>query len=391
MSYALLGRLRAASYKGVKFLIKDSSISFGQKTVVHRYPNSNKTLVEYLGLDEQSFELDLYIHGSGLLEKRKKLKAKLEEGKDGLLIHPYEGEFNCAVVGRPTIRENDPELGICRFTVTFQKTTPETYPSVSGNTKPSILRAIDSAISAVSDTFDNITTNYGENAIAEGLKLNDIADTFDNAMGLTYKLTDKANELKEDLLDFKAKITTYIQAPSDLATALSQLWGTFAYVATSPTEQFRITKQFYTFGNDDRHITQSTLERTEKAKNAGILNNAMQAIALAESYGTASLIEYDNSDQLDQIRQEIEDQYDSIRDNLDVNVLAQIDTLRALTLQYLDNLEVAEVINYETQLTSVMLLGYRLYGTVERYDEILGLNSIENPSFISGTVKVLNE
>ncbi len=390
--YSLLGRLRGARYKGIDILVENSVITFGQKTVTHQYPNTNRTEVEYLGLADDQFELDIYVYGAGLIEKRAKLKKALANGKDGKLIHPFEGEVEVAVVAQPTITDDIGKSGITKFTVTFQKVTPQSYPSKSsGWSLANIAQAVNDIVDAVNDTIDGITNTFSPSVLSNAIGLNDLMDSFDNAMNVTYKLTDKATELNEGILDFKRKLNTYAQFPSDMKASFKSLWNTINFIATSNSEQIKVLKIFYTFGDDYRVISTSTLERTERKKNQDTLVNAVLANSLALSFGTAAVIDYTNQEQLDEIRTTLEDQFEKVKELLNNDILQLIEDLRNQTLGYLDDLSLAEVIEIDTVPTSVLLLSYQLYGTVDRYSDVYNLNKPYNPAFISGTVKVFNE
>lgn len=389
MSYELLNNLREASFRGISFLVRNSNIIFGQKTVTYQYPNSNKTEVEYLGLAQDQFNLDIYLHGDNLLDQITRLKIALSQGRDGQLIHPYLGAKNVSV-SNASLVVNDVELGIARFSVTFQESTPQSSPLISFNTKPGILRSIDSAIETVEETFDNVTTDYSFNALYTATKLDAVADTFDNALGLTYKITDKANSANFQIQSFKRKINTYALAPTELASALTNLFSEFNFIASDNKEQLRIWRSFYEFGDEDRTIALTTLERTERSNTLNTINNAMKANSLILAYGTASDIDYANDEELDEIRDEVELQYNAIKESLTNDVLIELNQVRKLTLEYLDSLEVASVIEVDTKETSVVLLSFWYYGDQSQYDNIVELNNIQDPAFVSGEVKVLN-
>lgn len=390
MSYAIIGRLREARFRGVSFLVKNSEINFGQQTVTHQYPDSDKTTVEYLGLKEDQFELTIYVHGAGLIEKRNRLKEALKKGADGTLIHPYEGEVNCAVISARVV-DADTKLRVSSFSVVFQKSTPQDFPEISTNTKPGILNSLNNLLNTVEDSFDNMSNDYSYNSIENGSKLNDLTDTFDTALRLTYKLTDRANLANEEILDFKSKISTYASAPSMLKRAFTSLFSTINLIASNNREQTRILKQFYDFGDNDREVPETTLERAEKAKNFNIINKAVKANSLGLAYSTASQINFENTEELDEVRQELEDQYEAIKENLENEVLQSLQSVRDLTLSYFDNLDLNNVITHNTNPTSLILLTYALYGNLDNYQALLDLNNFKDPNFIQGEVKILSE
>lgn len=390
MDQILLGRLREAKYKGVSFLVESSDITFGQKTVVHKFPNSDRTEVEFLGLNEDEFQLELYLHGANLVDKRRRLKKKLEEPSLGKLVHPYSGEILCAPVGGCKVREVDKKFGIISFSVTFQKAHDPAYPSESENTKPLILRAIDSVVNAVESGFDTLTAVYSNNSILTATKLDDVIDTFDNAARLTYKIADKSSEITEEIRTFRNKIYSYALIPSTLGSAFTNLFNAFNFASSDVNTQLNIWTSMFGFGGSDIAIPDDTLERQERQATFKAINDCMNVNALALAYGTASQIEYANDEELATVRGLIEDQYQNIKEDLDSDVLEALETLRNNTLAYLDGLELAEVTTTEVQSTSILLLAYQNYGDIDRYDDLFYLNKPEDPAFVQGEVKILS-
>lgn len=390
MSLILLGRLSTAKYKGFKFLVSNSSITFGQKTVTHQYPNAKKTEVEFLEIAEDLFELEIYIHGSGYLEKRKRLKDLLSEPKEGLLIHPYQGQVTCSVTSVRLV-EQDLELGIGRFSVVFQQSSNQQYPTISSNSKPFILRKLDDLLGAVESGFNYLTNNNAVNAIFTATKLNDVVDTFDNAIDLTYKIADKTNQINEDIIDFKNQINAYAQAPALLGLAIKNLFNTLNFISTDNREQTRILKQFFTFDSDDKDIPETTLGRTERKEVRDAINNSMLANSLALSYATASAIAFTDNLDLETVKNDIEDQYEVIKEQLPNDILSALDDLRSDTLTYLDSLDLAQVSTIDVKQTSILQLAYSNYGDITKYDTLFKLNKPVNPAFIVGEVKVVNE
>jgi prophage DNA circulation protein len=390
MTLALFGQTIEAKYKGFSVLIPDSEIAFGQKTVVHNYPNTDKTEVEFLGLKEDEFSLSLIVHGSSYLEKRNRLKKLLEEPSLGVLQHPYQGQINVSVISA-RLRETNRELGRAIFEVVFQKSTNKDYPIVSKNTKPFILRKLDSLFDTVESGFDFLTNDYKNNAIFNATKIGDVLDTFDNAIRLTYKVTDKTNEINKDILDFRSKIGTYAVAPALLGSALKSLFSTINFISEDNKEQIRIMKSFFTFGFNDSTILETTLERKERKNVKDTIDKCMLVNSLGIAYATASDVDYTNNEDLNTIRDLLEEQFNIVRELLDVDTLDSLSDLRTDVLSYLDGLNLVEVSTITIQPTSTLLLSYMLYGDATRYDDLFKLNKFKDPAFISGEVKILNE
>ena len=391
MDQILLGRLREASFKGVPCKVKNSKILFGQKTIKHKFPDSNRTEVEFQGLDEDQFQLEIYVHGSGLIEKRNRLKQKLEEPSIGKLVHPYSGEVNCAAMGPIELTENDKEFGISMFSVVFQKSSDPSFPSVSENTKPLILSGIDDVLNTIETKFDSLTAVFSDNSILTATKLTDVFDTFDKASRLTYKIADKANELKEGIDDFQSKIYTYALAPASLGAAIKNLFSIFNFASSDDRDQLKIIKSMFNFGNLDSTILEDTMARIERKKTFKAINDSINVNSMALAYGTASEIDFANDDELAIVRDDLESQFEIIKEDLDLDVLADLEILRNNTLAFLDSLDLADVTTATVQDTSILLLAFNNYGDIERYDDLFYLNKPYDPAFIKDEVKILSE
>ena len=393
---ALLDRLQKASFKGVSFLVENSSIVFGQKTVTHQYPNSSRTEVEFLGAAEDTFSLDLIIHASGTeyIAKRNQLKAILLEGGIGLLVHPYEGSVLCSVVGRPEVIESDKEFGVAKFSATFQKTSKKLFPT-SSLLNSAIIRNLFTAFGielsgTISDgvSADDTYQTVFDNTRSKASSLFDIFSTVQNIVPLTGTL---ANNFNSKVLGFQANIVAMSQAPELLASSLDSVFDSMDLIAASPIDNVTIQSQFFDFGDDEEIIPPITVEQQTINDNNLLIKQYVQAKSLSIAYAAIATITFPDDETLDFYENLLEAQYQKIilYANSDINY--SISLLRNQARLYFNNQQVRRVITIEVPKNPLAKITYLLYGNLNDFQKLYELNARRSPELYDGTIKALTE
>lgn len=393
---SLLTRLYEASFKGTGFLVENSSITFGQKTVVHDFPNTNKTEVEFLGLSEDEFSLDIYINSvqDDYLDKRSRLKTALSEGSPGILIHPYEGQVFCSVVGQVTLVENDKTHGIAKFSVTFKKTTLKINPSQASNNS-SIIR--ETFITTKQLLNSNVKAEYIINKLYPNMfvtakdKLNDLSSTFSIIQDIVPIEDDSATNIEKQQETFDENIVQSAQDPETLSEQLGDLFETIDGASEDSFNNITIYREFFTYGDDDKIITAITVEERENNANKILLNQYVQGYALSLCYNAVALINFEDNVQLDTVDAILEAQYKKIIDDFQGNARYEIIKLRNQTRLYLTNQEVKRVVDAEVQGNPLTKITYLNYGNLDNFNRIYELNDKADPSFYIGNIKLLTE
>ena len=127
---ALFDELQSASFKGVSFLVESTTTNAGRKTVTHEYPNTNIRFVEDLGESQEVYQITGIITGTDYIQNRDALIAALKSAGRGELVHPFFGSVQ--VTAKPySLSENMTNLGIARFSMTFEKSDDSIYPNPS--------------------------------------------------------------------------------------------------------------------------------------------------------------------------------------------------------------------------------------------------------------------
>ncbi len=121
---SVLAETLPGSYKGEPFLIARSNVAGGQKDAKKSFPNSNKQLIEQLGLRPRTYRIDAIMSAplpvttgqagptDSYINKRDRFLSILEKGGRGVLIHPLYGQIENVVVRDWTIVEDMTSLAV---------------------------------------------------------------------------------------------------------------------------------------------------------------------------------------------------------------------------------------------------------------------------------------
>lgn len=394
----LLDRLQRASFKGIEFLVQSSSIKFGQKTVVHQYPNASRTEVEFLGAAEDTFSLEIYIHDTGdtYVAKRNALKNALLTSDIGLLIHPYEGAIQCSVVDFASLAENDKEFGVARFNVTFQKTSKKLFPTNS-ILNSAIIRELFTGISG--DLGESVSGQYTNDGVYQGVftntmgRLNNLSGILASVQSIVPLTSSLANSFNSKLTAFTGGLVSFAQTPELLGAALQSVFSGLDLIAVKPLDNIAIYKSFFDYGDEQAAnlIPPITVEQATINENDRLLRQFVQAQALSLSYAAIATVEFDDDLQLDQYQDLLEAEFQKIVTFADSDVSFELSGIRNEAQIYFQNQRVRRVITIEVPKNPLTKISYLLYGSLDDFNKLYELNGRVNPSLLEGNIKVLTE
>ncbi len=389
---SILDQLQRASFKGAEFLVRNSSIRFGQKVSVHDYPYSDRTETEFLGQSLDVFTLDIYIHGTGqdYFQKRNALKTALSSAGEGILIHPYEGEITASAIGS-TIVENDRELGIARFNVTFQKTDKGIFPRQSGNNAAQIKLGADSFLSSISDALTNNVVMNNQTYGDFKDKSEKLVTLFQEAKNIVAIAPERISDYQTAFTQFQNNLFSNIFDMTNYATDLVPTLEELTFLSDSAESNIDILASFFGFGDDDEPINNVTFAQQKIIENRQALNDTIQGAALALAYTNAATIDFDTDIQLNAVQDLLEAQYDKIIENMTPEYRFTLSILRSDMKEYFDSQDVRRAINVEVNRQSLTNIVYAYYGRMDEYDQIFNLNNRLNPLSIQGAVTILTD
>ena len=386
-------RLERASFKGVEFFWRSGSLEEGQKTVVHEFPNTNRRVIEDLGILQGTFTIQGITHGFGSDYKRNRdaLREALATGGDGILKHPLYGSM-IVKAQVYTLTEDSKSLGQASFEMVFKRSDNPSFPTSTGNRFTLLNNAVLGTIAAIAaDIADRfaIVTGVVENVQDAFARVDGMADEF---LELTRVITEPIDDFTAQIGQVKDSIGVLIATPDLLGGSITGMFTAFQSLGSSSTDQFNLNRGFYSFGDENEPLEYDTGAAIERERNAQVLNLAAQASSLAYNYGLVREIDFVTENELDGIRQDLEDQYDAIADSLSNEVVEAIEECRSLASQILEQTEINifRIVTTDTNPIPVGVLTYAFYGDLENEQTLIELNDVIDSSRVDGEFLVFS-
>lgn len=128
------------AFRGVPFLVPDSSLKAGRNTIFHQFPDSARRYGEDNGGHLPCFDITAIVHGRFAVGQQLALRAALDRRGAGTLRHPFFGIRQCAVDGEYTVSHSDDDYGVFTFQIPMKEVSigpaTSTVPAI-----PSIVAA----------------------------------------------------------------------------------------------------------------------------------------------------------------------------------------------------------------------------------------------------------
>lgn len=398
----ILNNLRTAKFRNVELLYESNSIQFGRKTITHEFINSNQRFVEDQGELPRTITLNVIINSnnrSDYVAQKKRLEdAIAAQGGRGTLILPtYNEDFNVvAKIG--SVNENIRELNTATYTLNFEVSALNRFPAQSQNvTKSAIAQRVEAAQNAIKEFFDD-TFNVKDNSFFK--KVEDAGNDFNIVTNAINSEINKINgnidiigDLITDLNEFNDSINNLMQTPSELTIKFNNIFNNFKLVTDNFGDLFVGALAIVGLTNPD------IVTSTESPRGQSILDNSEQTFnltnvnALSVAFQAAANTDYGNVQEVEVVQTDLNNAFLLVNETLDYDSLIAMEDLRDETDQLLNNLKISlpNVISERVNTQSVTFLTYDFYGSTDNDTEILSLNNIEDPAFISGDIQLLSE
>lgn len=389
-----------ASYKKEKFIMDASSIAGGRKVVLHEFVNSNKQVVEDLGLKRRTYNITAIITGRDYENRKLNFLAVLEDGKKGLFVHPFEGGIPDMIVKTFSLVEDFRILGVATFTIVLAPSDDISAPEkltttvTEVQTQLSVLENV--IVEAMNDEY--LTTPSLTGSITNSIgKASSFIDDFTIATRGTIGTVSTINSLNSQILNFTNSVAALVQVPSDLSTSINSLFITSNAAYDSNLEMLNNMIDLFSFGSDDNEQLEiSTAANNEINQNNDVLNYVVNSFALGNAYFQLVSTDLDTIEEIERFEGLLEEQFDLVTndENLSNEVRAELTELRTVTSEAISEIKTTtpELIDIETRNTvALRKLEYLYYDENERTDELISINSIQNPSFVQGDLEFLND
>lgn len=371
----------------------------GRKTVVHEYPQSDTRYVQDNGKISGIYTLQVEIQettASAYKRAIKQIRKALETDGIGTLMHPELGKKQVVPTANSRYSNIVSENGLSSFTLTFMESDPNKYPtSQAGNAGflsklydklgAANKKMIEDALKAVDNGIE--VFNQARDAIQE------ITNTITDIVSTINSIPDEAAGLTSDISDFQASLTQLLQTPKNLALRLDQIMGALATVTDNFQNLFNSTYGKVKGGNPP--LLQATSAQADQLnQNAITIQNYSDVAFLNIAYLAAINIEFTSQNGIDDTLSKLNSTFLSLNPNtVDEDVYYLLQDMRVQNKLYLEKLRLG--LPYEktiyTNSIPASILAYNLYSDSRRAQEIIDVNDIEDPAFVSGTITVLSE
>jgi prophage DNA circulation protein len=396
---SLIEQTLPASYKGVPFLVTSSSITGGQKTVKHVFPNSSTQVIEDLGKSQRIYNIQALIQASSedtYLQERDRLLAILEQGGTGKLTHPFYGNIENVKVTTYTIVEDFTNLGEGRINVTFEISTGSGIPVKAQNTVSEINNLNESAKILLSANFiDSYVIGFPSTYTQAVEKLNQCVTAFSENTSFFQADADSINAFALELSSLESNITSLANSPQELFDSINNMYLAMGNIY--PTTQVAVDslKKFFIFGNDDTSVTQNTSQRIERVKTLNIVNHTIQAFALLDAYFNAAQIDFYTVADVETVANDLDECYQNLiaSDVLSFDFKDSLTDIRTRAQEFFDQqkLTAQQIITVNTNRMSSSLLAFQYYGESSKSLAILKLNNIVDPSSVEGDIEIFTK
>jgi prophage DNA circulation protein len=385
-----------ASFRGVPFFWRNSSLTTGQKTITHEYPKSNRRFVEQNGLFNDVFTIEAEIKNDNYKINRDRLKKALNLEGSGILQLPMQDRMLVKVEGTYTIREDYRNLGEAVFSITFAKTDTNILPIAIVNP------------AKINTLAKNTTEEMGATFISNFKSVANKISNFDAAKAKISEFTTKINKKVSEIKTFSEKINKFTELIEELEDVVgkylkdielleAQIQAIFDEVrllGETAKDRLILFIALFDYGSEDEPIAQNSTTNKERYINNGLINNLILISSISYAYVEAIDIEYISTDAIDETKNILNEQVNRVFSKGDEIVNGVFDSLKTLQSEANNFLEkkkinTAKIIETNTQETTLTALTYQYYGSLDNYENLIDLNNFIDLQFIRGNIKVL--
>ena len=363
--------LRPASFRGLAFEAMMLGESGGQRLVVDELPESDDHTVGELGIKADTFRLAGFVKGDDYLDQIGNLKAAFRKRGAGELVHPWRGLMQVFV--EDWTFSYDTGGGLGDFEITCRPAGLETRPTVLVVTETDVIEKGETARA----------TSYEEDAVAAYSAVLTALPKYMQAVASLAFMAEYTDLLRLLGLPYDSAAVVQIAATREAlietVDAVEDLTALIRYL-TRPASNVPSSS-----GTD-------ASDAMVEAVAAGLLS--IRIVALTRACDLALEREYVSADAADEMQRILTEIIDAELDLEpdDETFTALCDLRTSLSAAMLDTAArlPRERIERVAAPVSALVLAFRLYGDVEREEEILQLNGAGHPGFLSGELTVLS-
>lgn len=140
-------KLLPASFRGISFLIPQTSVPVGMKGQLHEFPQRDTPFFEQLGKQSQVHKMTAWVIGDDCFDRRDKLIEALNTPGGGELVHPWLGKMQVKA-GECEMSHDFVGGGMVSFDLTFYPDEPLKTPAARVNTQAQVVNSSESLLTS---------------------------------------------------------------------------------------------------------------------------------------------------------------------------------------------------------------------------------------------------
>lgn len=386
--------LQRASFNGVPFLIKKAVTTGGRKLATHEFVRSDIRFVEDLGLKNRVFHITGIISGFDYLTKRNNLLRELELPGQGLLQHPLYGRV--LVTALPFSNNEDlQKAGMAVIDMQFEEGSAQSQPLPNAFFSNALAERL--AAELLSFLRAELAEKYRvpasagnfADAISQNVNTGNFFGDALNSVGQNAN----TDEYSKALENYNLNTTAFVTDPESLATSVNDLVDKSQLLFEDPADTFNFLQQGFDFNSVGIDLESDTPSNTERTSNRKAIVDMLRGMNLGAAYSQASQIKFLLAEDLQTTKDALDDAFNDILNNDRMNneSIDKLEELRTAATNIFDQEEVnlfrIEIVQVQTQ--PVAIIAFSHYGDTALEDELISLNEVANPSFVSGEFEVL--
>ena len=391
-------KLLQGTWKGVPFEYSDHSGEIGWRLQTHEYPERDTPYTENLGSAKQTLSVNCYVIGADYMSKRDALLDAFEEGSEGVLVHPRHGSQQW-MLQRCVYKETAREGGKASFALTFVEPGANELPEVLEDTSSKVASATGLVSGEAVEGFaaDFSLKNVPQFVTDEALALvqgglNGLRQLNGQIAGVISPLSELANDIDA----ISNEVETLLLSPRSFASALVSVVASSLNAVTSVDRALNGYRSFSAVWGDTPDYG-STVARQRQKKNQDEIKHLFLSVAVAETTKAVCLASsalniqsnedspFDSYDHAISIRDELVSEIQEMADVVDYPLYQPLAALRAELIRHISahgaRLERIERMTLGTKTPS-LVLSHRLYGSIDRADDLTRRNKVSHPGFI---------
>jgi|DEB0MinimDraft_6_1074348.scaffolds.fasta_scaffold07821_4 prophage DNA circulation protein len=385
--------VKGASYRGIRFYVETSSVSFGRRNALHEYPYKNKPFVEDLGRKAKTFSFNAYLLGDDYIRDRTRLIKAIENNEtSGTLIHPTLGTIQVKPTDGCSISDNGRQGGKGVITLEFVEAGENTFPNFSLFTESQILSLFGEIQTSLISAFPEVykVAQIGGFVVNSAIATTqEYIDTFRTVQNIGAKISNKVSDFKRNLASFEDNLNIIATSPTTFITSISNLFDDFNEIFSNPSDKYEASKQLQEFSPTYESRSYTTPSRIQENANNNQIVETMRSFSLAIMSQATAEETFDSKSKVTQRRNEILDVYETRIEQAGIaeqnQVRSDLINLRSATVGYLnessDTLPDIQTVAYNSTLPAYYIAN-ELYGDSLRYEEIVNDNGIQHPLFV---------